>query len=140
MQTHCDCRDMRYCAPQQKKMSEKYGTRTNVPCAVSQDKLYGYTEEIFHQNKGFDMDALLGNLPASVRADILIYLHPKIIESVPLFEGVTENFVEAMILKLKFLVRAFHSRSSCLCSLSSQGTNCACRLTSTSALGCFFSL
>lgn len=67
-------------------------------------KLYGYTEEIFHQNKGFDLEDMLGNLPRSVRADILIFLHPRIMETVPLFDGVTENFVEAMILKLKFMV------------------------------------
>lgn len=67
-------------------------------------KLTAYTDEIFNQNKGFDMDALLGALPRSVRADILLHLHPNIIQSVPLFEGVTENFIEAMILKLGSMV------------------------------------
>lgn len=67
-------------------------------------KLNDYTIEIFHQTKGFDMDQMLGALPRSVKADILFHIHHNIIETVPLFEGVTENFVEEMILKLKSMV------------------------------------
>lgn len=65
-----------------------------------QRKLYEYNEVIWNQTKGFDTSAFLSQLPISVRADIMTYLHQNLIDNVPFFKQCSDRCLEAIILSL----------------------------------------
>jgi voltage-gated potassium channel len=67
-------------------------------------KLYAYTNEIWHQSRGFDLTAIMSDVPISVRSEIMLHLHHALVSSVPLFNGCAERFLQHVIMNLKNLI------------------------------------
>ena len=65
-----------------------------------QRKLEDYTNVQFAQTKGFETSVMLGHLPTSVKAEILLYVNRSLIERVPLFKQCSDRFTEALILRM----------------------------------------
>ncbi len=64
-------------------------------------KLHRYNKFLFSVNRGFDVGQIAGALPANLRLDVMFHMHAKLVESVPIFAGVPEPFIKALVCALK---------------------------------------
>ena len=60
-----------------------------------------YIDALWQLNRGIDHHTVLGDLPKSVRQDIMMTLHSKLVAQVPLFKSASEGFMKAVVMVLK---------------------------------------
>lgn len=84
---------------QEKDKIKEFINIYEMPLAI-QKKLYKYTDTLWHQNKGFDLEDLMKNLPKSVKAEVMMALNTTLVANVPLFKQCSDRFLEAVIVRL----------------------------------------
>eukprot|EP01006_Ploeotia_vitrea_P047576 TRINITY_DN67142_c2_g1_i1.p1 TRINITY_DN67142_c2_g1~~TRINITY_DN67142_c2_g1_i1.p1 ORF type:complete len:1352 (-),score=700.20 TRINITY_DN67142_c2_g1_i1:69-4124(-) len=63
-------------------------------------RLREYQQELWNIQKGFDMEAMLHDLPTSIRDELDQFLHAPLIESVPIFQDCEPAFITAIVSRL----------------------------------------
>lgn len=66
-----------------------------------QNRIRDYFAYLWKKRLGYDESEFLGNLPASLKNEVELYLKRKIINTIPLFKETSEDFLNAIALQLK---------------------------------------
>eukprot|EP00002_Diphylleia_rotans_P006206 TRINITY_DN1553_c1_g2_i1.p1 TRINITY_DN1553_c1_g2~~TRINITY_DN1553_c1_g2_i1.p1 ORF type:complete len:1054 (+),score=191.69 TRINITY_DN1553_c1_g2_i1:69-3230(+) len=65
-------------------------------------RILNYYDVIWSRHKGIDENAILNELPSSLRSEIALYLNRELVENVPLFKGTNEpGFINSLVVMLK---------------------------------------
>ena len=60
-----------------------------------------YIDSLWGLNRGIDHNAVLGELPKSIKQEIMMTLHKKLLAQVPLFKKASDAFMKALVMVLK---------------------------------------
>ena len=63
------------------------------------DKLLEYTSESWRMEKGIDQTAILTTLPLTVRVQVMLHLHQRVIAKVPMFQRAGAAFARALVMR-----------------------------------------
>ena len=66
-----------------------------------QDRIIDYYDYVFTTSGGLDEQALLEDLPTSIRTDIALYLNKDVIRKVPFLKSASESFISVLVRLLK---------------------------------------
>ena len=77
--------------------------RRSLPTNL-QNRILDYYSYRRHQKMGYDESTFLATLPKGLQKDVALTLRREIIEAIPLFEDVGENFIYDVAMKLEFIV------------------------------------
>lgn len=67
-------------------------------------KLKRYTEELWLQTKGFDIEEVLFKMPGEIQNETMMYLYGEAVAKIPLFKSCGEDFFQSVVRILKPLV------------------------------------
>ena len=60
-----------------------------------------YIDSLWALNRGINYDAVLGELPRTIRQEIMMTMHAKLVALVPVFKKASKAFVKALVMELK---------------------------------------
>ena len=72
----------------------------NVP-AVLQKRIRNYVEFHFSVTKGIDVEGFNNELPAHLQLELFLHLNRRMVEQVPLFNGMPSTFIKSIVMKLR---------------------------------------
>ena len=75
----------------------------NIPISL-QKKIRDYYNYIWKKKLGFDESIFLSNLPAGLQNEVSVYLKREILEKIPLFNGVSDEFLKDVSLHMRPIV------------------------------------
>jgi len=75
----------------------------NIPISL-QKKIRDYYNYIWKKKLGFDESIFLSNLPAGLQNEVSVYLKREILEKIPLFSGVSDEFLKDVSLHMRPIV------------------------------------
>ena len=76
-----------------------------IPAPV-RDRVHGYYSYLWQTRRGFDEEAVLSDLPPSLRADVEMHLRRDIVTKVPFFRGADQQLTRAIVAQLKPCIAA----------------------------------
>lgn len=71
-----------------------------------QDRIKSYEQYLWESRLGYDETEIIRHLPQSLKCDVALHMHRKIIEKVPLFKDASEQILRELVLELKPFVVA----------------------------------
>jgi voltage-gated potassium channel len=75
----------------------------NIPVSL-QRKIRDYYNYIWKKKLGFDESIFLSGLPQGLQSEVSVYLKREILEKIPLFEGVSNEFLEDVSLHMRPII------------------------------------
>lgn len=75
----------------------------NIPISL-QKKIRDYYNYIWKKKLGFDESIFLSNLPVGLQNEVSVYLKREILEKIPLFSGVSDEFLKDVSLHMRPIV------------------------------------
>jgi len=60
-----------------------------------------YYRYVWKSHQGYDVSAILDELPPKLRADVALFLNAEMIEKVPLLKGADRRLLEGLVIELK---------------------------------------
>jgi hypothetical protein len=66
-----------------------------------QERIKSYEQYLWESRLGYDETEIIRHLPQSLKCDVSLHMHRKIIEKVPLFKGANEKILRELVLELR---------------------------------------
>mmetsp|Transcript_47158 Transcript_47158/g.121868 ORF Transcript_47158/g.121868 Transcript_47158/m.121868 type:complete len:900 (-) Transcript_47158:497-3196(-) len=72
----------------------------DIPSDLS-NRVKACVDSYWNMTKGYDLSSTLSDLPVSLRGDVAMHMHEKMVAKAPLFEGCSRAFIQAIVLHLR---------------------------------------